>query len=453
MKKIRIGNNVAFTWNINVSGEPYDLTGKQLNLYISTPGSVTKLTDFSVSGNSVSGIFYGASQKISGIYSLTLVENEAGAGMITIDRCNAFQLVPWSCMEGCSPDGELTLESDAAFCRINPVIPVIGENGNWWVNGEDTGKPAFIEAGMSAYDLAVLHGFTGTVQEWLLSLNNGSMPVLAPKPADPVAGQYHFNTLRQGIGVFDGTRWNWTERRGNKGLRVVVGRSVPMFPEVGTAYVFTDGLLKVKVEHAKLTKFGGSINLSRFGNVSMIVDFTGKKIVGMTSGTISIEDWVTEWGNTIVIFFEGNDILSFKNNNALHITSSGCIQDCGCKLCRIYSSKTASPFLVLSKGKIICIKPVRKYITETSQLVSTSTLLVKRWKGTRRKQACTQPGTKYKRLSYRRRYVTIHRLGRSGQTPNLRSYGLRLRLQSVHRSRFVSVLPQDIYVRKGFLAQ
>lgn len=448
MKKIRIGNNVAFTWNINVSGEPYDLTGKQLSLYISTPGSVTKLTDFSVSGNSVSGIFYGTSQKISGIYSLTLVENEAGAGMITIDRCNAFQLVPWSCLEGCSPDGELTLESDAAFCRVNPVIPVIGENGNWWVAGEDTGKPAFIEAGMSAYDLAVLHGFTGTVQEWLLSLNNGAMPVLAPKPADPVAGQYHFNTLRQGIGVYDGTKWNWTERRGNKGLRVVVGRAVPMFPEVGTAYVFTDELLKVKIERNKLTKFGGSINLSRFGTVRKIVDYMGKSIAGMTSATISIEDWDTAWGSTIVIFFQGSDDNSFRigSNNALKITSPGCIQDCGCELRTILSSETASPFLVLSNRKIVCIKPVGNFNLPTF-LRSGHSYVIRRWKITRRKKACTLPGTKYLRKSYRRRYVTFCRRGKGGKDPNLRSYGLRLRIHKVHRGRFMSILFKEMFMR------
>lgn len=352
--------------------------------------------------------------------------------------------------------------ADPAFPDGKKYITTPGTTGIMLFPGVSDGSPEIQSSivmpisqyGMSAYQLAVLHGFSGTEKEWLQSLNNGAMPVLAPKPADPVAGQYHFNTLRQGIGVFDGTRWNWTEKRGNKGLRVVVGRAIPMFPEVGTAYVFTDELLKIKIEKSKLTKFGGSINLSRFGNVKFILDTAGKKIEGMMSSTISIEDWddIT-WGPTIVIFFEGDDSFKLASQNALFITSSGCIQDCGCKLCRIYSSETASPFLVLSKGKIICIKPVRKYITETSQLVSTSTLLVKRWKGTRRKHACTQPGTKYKRLSYRRRYVTIHRLGRSGQTPILRSPGLRLRLQSVHRSRFVSVLPQDIYVRKGFLDQ
>ena len=57
--------------------------------------------------------------------------------------------------------------------------PVIGANGNWWIGGTDTGVQASGggsgggqagENGKSAYELAVENGFTGTVEEWLLSL-------------------------------------------------------------------------------------------------------------------------------------------------------------------------------------------------------------------------------------------------------------------------------------------
>ena len=57
--------------------------------------------------------------------------------------------------------------------------PIIGANGNWWIGDTDTGVQASGggsgggqagENGKSAYELAVENGFTGTVEEWLLSL-------------------------------------------------------------------------------------------------------------------------------------------------------------------------------------------------------------------------------------------------------------------------------------------
>lgn len=170
MKKIRIGNTIALTWNINVNGAPHALAGRQLKLYAVSADAVLPVSELSVSGNAISGKIYADAQKKTGIYSLLLIENEGAQDMATIDSCGAFQLMDCTCAEGCSHDGELEVESDTAICRILPVIPVIGENGNWFIGGEDTGKPAFSEAGMSAYDIAVLHGFQGTEEEWLESL-------------------------------------------------------------------------------------------------------------------------------------------------------------------------------------------------------------------------------------------------------------------------------------------
>ena len=51
------------------------------------------------------------------------------------------------------------------------VIPYIGDNGNWYVNENDTGVPATGQDGMSAYEVAVaFNGFEGTEEEWLESL-------------------------------------------------------------------------------------------------------------------------------------------------------------------------------------------------------------------------------------------------------------------------------------------
>lgn len=81
------------------------------------------------------------------------------------------------------------------------VAPYIGSNGNWWVENRDTGVAAggknpyvgengnwytfdpvtnaykdtgVVAKGMSAYDLAVKHGFQGTESEWVESLSKAS---------------------------------------------------------------------------------------------------------------------------------------------------------------------------------------------------------------------------------------------------------------------------------------
>ena len=61
------------------------------------------------------------------------------------------------------------------------VIPYIGDNGNWYVNENDTGVPATGQDGMSAYEVAVaFNGFEGTEEEWLESLKgaDGNSPVV-----------------------------------------------------------------------------------------------------------------------------------------------------------------------------------------------------------------------------------------------------------------------------------
>ena len=174
MVKLRIGNDISVAWNVRIAGVGYFLEGKDLKLYITSPSRVrTEVTDFSVSGSLVGFTFHGEDQHEPGIYTLTLIENKGVSGMLTFDCCDALQLVEWSCLAGDNIPDELTLESDAVVSLVHPIVPTIGENGHWFVDGVDTGKPAYMEAGMSAYEIAVVHGFEGTESEWLESLKAG----------------------------------------------------------------------------------------------------------------------------------------------------------------------------------------------------------------------------------------------------------------------------------------
>ena len=160
MKKIRLGNDIQFNWSLfNSEGEPYNIEGADLRITYTTFRGVTEVTDFSVSGNVVSWIFKGKDQKVLGDYIITLQKNAGEDGMITIDKCSAFRLVARSCDTGgedtCShlKVETVELQSEVDGVIVDPVIPEIGENGNWFVNGKDTGKPSKGEDGKAfTYD-------------------------------------------------------------------------------------------------------------------------------------------------------------------------------------------------------------------------------------------------------------------------------------------------------------
>lgn len=154
MKKIRLGNDIQFNWSLlNSEGEPYNIEGADLRITYTTFRGVTEVTDFSVSGNVVSWTFKGKDQKVLGDYIITLQKNAGEDGMITIDKCSAFRLVARSCDTGgedtCShlKVETVELQSEVDGVIVDPVIPEIGENGNWFVNGKDTGKPSKGEDG------------------------------------------------------------------------------------------------------------------------------------------------------------------------------------------------------------------------------------------------------------------------------------------------------------------
>jgi hypothetical protein len=55
----------------------------------------------------------------------------------------------------------------ASFVRgSDGNTPVVGPNGNWWVEGVDTGIRARGSDGSGAYEIAVEQGFQGSEQEF-----------------------------------------------------------------------------------------------------------------------------------------------------------------------------------------------------------------------------------------------------------------------------------------------
>ena len=154
MKKIRYGNDIPIEWSINRNDQPEDFTGKTLWLtMIGTSGS-TEITDYTIEGNVLKWMFWGKDQHKPSTYHFCLVENGGEEGMFTIDTCDVLRLVSRSCAaDDC--DGPFTMQVtsniDDKGVTCSSVITV----------------PA---NGLSAYEIAVRHGFEGTEEEWLASL-------------------------------------------------------------------------------------------------------------------------------------------------------------------------------------------------------------------------------------------------------------------------------------------
>lgn len=101
MKTYRLGNTITIRWTISLAnGEPFTLNPETVELVAIAPHHSMIIDDFTVESNVLTWIFKGSEQKYLGPYTLTLIQNRGKVDMVTVDICEAFALVPWSCMAG-----------------------------------------------------------------------------------------------------------------------------------------------------------------------------------------------------------------------------------------------------------------------------------------------------------------------------------------------------------------
>lgn len=159
---LRIGNDANFEWSVKrivpdqehpgqTTKVPYDLTGRNLRLWLVGRVDKIEVTDFTVNANVISWTFFGKDQQHTGVYNALLCENLGEERMVTVDIQYAATLVAHSWQEagstggcGCVNMETIQLESTVAM------------------------EPG--PRGYSAYEIAVQNGFEGTEQEWLASL-------------------------------------------------------------------------------------------------------------------------------------------------------------------------------------------------------------------------------------------------------------------------------------------
>lgn len=151
MARYRIGNDMTILWTVNDrDGKALPLRDKEMHLYYTCERGRFEADIEIQDTNIVAWNFLGSKQRALGDYTLTLeVLQSNGKRVIKRDICNAFTLVGKGC-EGRhgKDDGEINdggvieLVSELEIFRISPMIPYVGYNGNWFVDGVDTKQTA-----------------------------------------------------------------------------------------------------------------------------------------------------------------------------------------------------------------------------------------------------------------------------------------------------------------------
>lgn len=147
MKRIRIGNDITIRVTVTRQGVAETLTGKTLSLILRSPYARYTL-DYTMQDNVLTAQWLGTEQTKTGTYTVTLVEDYGDGSRNTVDSVGVFALVSNSTDENGAETGDQIVDLDL-----------------------DVSVPA---NGLSAYEIALAHGFEGTEEEWLASLSSAS---------------------------------------------------------------------------------------------------------------------------------------------------------------------------------------------------------------------------------------------------------------------------------------
>jgi hypothetical protein len=192
MELNRAGNPLLIYWNFNIKKtdgtvEMLPLEGKPLRLTLITPRGKKEIKDYKVYGNIIEWLFSAKYQTTYGDHSLLLeVLSPSGEVVSASDQCKFVRIIDSSCIESDNdvaleiPEDEvmqvITLSTEMSVVRVMPVYPEIGPNGNWWIDGVDTGKPSRGEPGSGgeggSIDPELLEGYMPLSRDFSDDFNN-----------------------------------------------------------------------------------------------------------------------------------------------------------------------------------------------------------------------------------------------------------------------------------------
>lgn len=155
MRKVRIGNDINVRWEVKTDGQAVSLEGKTLKLYVRSAYRKEEITTFTVEGCVVSFTYPASMQRMTGARAVILEDATEGAPRRTVCADQAFTLVAHSCEES---DDDVEFEDFMVSLQSNVLI----------------GKP-----GLSAYEVWLSEGNTGTLEDWYAFLRKPATDVAA----------------------------------------------------------------------------------------------------------------------------------------------------------------------------------------------------------------------------------------------------------------------------------
>lgn len=155
MRKVRIGNDINVRWEVKTDGQAVSLEGKTLKLYVRSAYRKEEITTFTVEGCVVSFTYPASMQRMTGARAVILEDATEGAPRRTVCADQAFTLVAHSCEES---DDDVEFEDFMVSLQSNVLI----------------GKP-----GLSAYEVWLSDGNTGTLEDWYAFLRKPATDIAA----------------------------------------------------------------------------------------------------------------------------------------------------------------------------------------------------------------------------------------------------------------------------------
>lgn len=141
MESIRIGNDINIEWTILRDGNPESLDGKDISVFMTNGYRKMVVKDLHIRDNVIQFTYLGKDQEHNGVYTLTLIENKGQEGMYTVDACDAFRIVPRSCVvDGGAGCGNIKVDTVRLTGDIK--VPVAGSVSGTSDYNELSNKPS-----------------------------------------------------------------------------------------------------------------------------------------------------------------------------------------------------------------------------------------------------------------------------------------------------------------------
>ena len=121
--EIRKGNTIVIKWQVLTNGQPLDLKGRNLKIFITSATTCQEVLHYETEGNIIIFKVEGKSLMPAAKYDLTLYENYGKPNQAIVDACNAFTLVNKSCEAGQQNLRYSVVELSSAIQAIIGVYP------------------------------------------------------------------------------------------------------------------------------------------------------------------------------------------------------------------------------------------------------------------------------------------------------------------------------------------